>query len=249
MRLAVLTALLVALVCLPAPAVAAAPPAPAHLVQGGPAEGPPLEPPPPATPTGHFHTWTGTPSDISGGIAYSPGEVVVSDAPFDDHGADTNPNDASPGEHYTLLQGANAAKGAAGDYAYPADADPAHPVYGKNAADIVEVRLAADARATYLLVVLNMLNDPQVTAIEARIDNHILVAHGQQGAIDGQPVDVVGDSGQNLFEVRIPRTVYEPGAGTHQVFVASGLWNPAASTWYHPSPGHSPFYDLAYVPS
>src|SRR5205807_2304202 len=118
-----------------------------------------------------------------------------------------------------------------------------------NAADIVEVRLAADARATYLLVVLNMLNDPQVTAIEARIDNHILVAHGQQGAIDGQPVDVVGDSGQNLFEVRIPRTVYEPGAGTHQVFVASGLWNPAASTWYHPSPGHSPFYDLAYVPS
>jgi predicted esterase len=220
----------------------------AHLVQGGPPEGPPLEPVPPATPSGHFRTWTGTPSDITGGIAYSPGEVIVSAAPFDDHGADTNPNDASPGENYTLLQGANAAKGAAGDYAYPADA-PAHPVYGKNAADIVEVRLAADARASYLLVVLNMMNDPQVTAIEARIDNHVLVAHGQQAAIDGQPVDVVGDAAQRLFEIRIPRTVYDPGAGTHQVFVASGLWNLAANTWYYPAPGHSPFYDLAYVPN
>src|SRR5437588_3853642 len=217
--IAVSIALLTVVSGFAAPVASAAGAPSARLVQGGPTEGPPLEPVPPATPAGHFHTWTGTPSDVAGGIAHSPVEVIVSDAPFDDHGADTNPNDASPGENYTLLQGANAAKGAAGDYAYPVDADPAHPVYGKNAADIVEVRLAADARATYLLVVLNMLNDPQVTAIEARIDNHILVAHGQQGAIDGQPVDVVGDSGQNLFEVRIPRTVYEPGAGTHQVFV------------------------------
>jgi predicted esterase len=219
-----------------------------QLVQGGPPEGPPLEPPPPATPTGHFHTWTGTPSDIAGGIVLSPGEVIVSDAPFDDHGADTNPLDASPGEHYTLLQGANSAKGAAGDYAYPADADPNHPVYGKNAADIVEVRLAADDVATYMMVRLNMMNDPAVTAIEARIDGHDLLVHGQQGAIDGHPVDVVGDTVQSLFEIRIPRTAYDPGDATRKVFVAAGLWDTKANTWYSPSSGTSPYYDLAYVP-
>ena len=228
--------------------VAAAVATPAHLVQGGAPEGPPLEAPPPATPTGHFHSWTGTPSDIAGGIVVSPGEVIVSDAPFDDHGADTNPNDASPGEQYTLLQGANSAKGAAGDYAYPADADPSHPVYGRNAADIVEVRLAADATASYLVVRLNMMNDPAVTAVEARIDGHDLIVHGQQGAIDGHPVDVVGDTAQSLFEVRIPRTAFDPGDGSHKVFVAAGLWDRTANTWYLPSAGNSPYYDLAYVP-
>ena len=232
-----------------AQATAAATPAPVHLVRGGAPEGPPLDPAPPPHPAGHFHTWTGTPSDIAGGIVVSPGEVIVSDAPFDDHGADTNPNDASPGENYTLLQGANSAKGAAGDYAYAADADPAHPVYGKNAADIVEVRLAADGTATYLLVRLNMMNDPEVTAIEARIDGHDLILHGQQGTIDGHPVDVVGDTAQSLFEVRIPRAAYDPGDTVHKVFVASGLWNRTANTWYHPSAGNSPYYDLAYVPA
>ena len=230
------------------PATTAAAPAAVHLVQGGAPEGPPLDPAPAATPVGHLHHWTGTPSDVVGGIVASRGEVIVSDAPFDDHGADTNPNDTSPGENYTLLQGANSAKGAAGDYAYPTDADPAHPVYGKNAADIVEVRLAADDAASYLLVRLNMLNDPAVTAVEARIDGHDLIVHGQQGAIDGHPVQVVADTTQSLFEVRIPRTAYDPGDAVHKVFVAAGLWDSGANTWYYPSPGNSPYYDLAYVP-
>jgi predicted esterase len=213
----------------------------------GPGEGPPLEPAPSPTPSGHFHTWTGTPSDIAGGIAYSPGEVIVTDAPYDDHGADTNPNDASPGENYTLLQGANSAKGAAGDYAYPADADPAHPVYGKNAADIVEVRLAADAAAWYLLVRLNMMNDPSITAIEAKTEGHDLVVHGSQGTLDGHPVDVFADTTQSLFEVRVPRSVYDPGDAIQHVFVAAGLWDKSANTWYYPSAGNSPYYDIANV--
>ena len=246
----VVSAVMLATVGGPGRAATAAASLPAHLVEGGPSEGPPLDPAPPATPTGHLHTWTGIPSDIAGGIVYSPGEVIVTDAPFDDHGADTNPNDASPGENYTLLQGANSAKGAAGDYAYPADSDPNHPIYGKNAADIVEVRVAADAAATFLLVRLNMMNDPQVTAIEARFDGgHALVVHGQQGVIDGHPVGVVADIAQSLFEVRIPRTAYDPGDASRKVFVAAGLWDTSANTWYYPSPGSPPYYDLAYVPS
>src|SRR5205085_6865491 len=51
--------------------------------------GPPLPRPLAATPVGHFRHWKGTPSDIAGGIAYSRGEVIVTDNPYDDHGADT----------------------------------------------------------------------------------------------------------------------------------------------------------------
>lgn len=56
------------------------------------------------------------------------------------------------------------------------------------------------------------------------------------------------DTRQSLFEARVPRAVYDPGDGTHNVFVAAGLWDSTANTWYHPSSGNSPYYDLAYVP-
>jgi pimeloyl-ACP methyl ester carboxylesterase len=213
------------------------------VASGGPQGGPSLEPPPPASPRGHFRAWTGLPSDVAGGVAYSRGEVIVTDDPFDDHGADTRPN-ADPSELVTGPgQGANAALGytpvtggANGDATYPAG-----PAYARNAADIVETRLAADAHAWYLLVRLNTLLDPARTAVEARIDGHVLLAHGQAATFDGRPVEAVGDAGQSLFEVKVPRAVYDPGTGTQRVFVAAGLWDDAN--------GISPLYDLAYVPA
>jgi hypothetical protein len=108
---------------------------------------------------------------VAGGIAYSRGEMIVTDSPYDDHGADTTFN-TDPSDYVVGPgQGANAAEGyvpgatggADGDYRYPSDA-----VLARNAADIVEVRLAADRRAWYLLVRLGTLNDPGRTAIEAR---------------------------------------------------------------------------------
>jgi hypothetical protein len=213
------------------------------VADGGPHGGPPLDAPPPASPRGHFRAWTGTPTDVAGGIASSRGEVIVTDNPFDDHGADTRPNtdpsDLVPGAG----QGANAALGytpvtggANGDATYPAG-----PAYDRNGADIVETRIAADAHAWYLLVRLNTLEDPARTAVEARIDGHVLLAHGQSATFDARPVDVVGDAAQALFEVRVPRAVYDPGTQTQRVLVAAGLWDPAG--------GMSPFYDLAYVPA
>jgi hypothetical protein len=230
---------------------ASAPTAPTAAATTGPAGGPPLDPAPAAVLSAHFRTWTGAPSDVAGGVTYSRGEIVVTDNPFDDHGADTVPN-TDPTEYLTGSgQGANAAEGyggnatggANGDYDYPVD-----PVFARNAADIVEVRLAADSRAWYLLVRLNALIDPARTAIEARLGPHVLLVHGQHGTLDGRALDVAGDAAGSFFEARIPRSVYDPGDEAHPVLVAAGLWDPDAGGWYRPAPG-LPYYDLAYVPS
>lgn len=229
----------------------AAPSSPATVVTaGGPTGGPPLDPPRSPVPRGHFHQWTGVPGDVAGGIIHAPGEVIVTDTPFDDHGADTtyntDPTDLFPnpaaGANADTGYGGTLTGGANGDYKYPASAS-----YASNATDIVETRLAADAGAWYLLVRLNILLDPELVAIEARVDSHVLVVHGQTGAIDGHAVDVVADPAQALFEVRVPRAAYDPGVGTHHVLVASGLWDTAAHTWLYPASGKAPYFDLAYT--
>ena len=272
--------LAVALAALPATGLAKA-------VPGGPVGGPPLAPAPPASPQGHFRTWLGTPSDVEGGIQYSRGEVIVTDRPFADHGAETDPASTDPTDYLNgstqcglavpcFGQGANAKDGylpsayggsgvdggAVGAYRYPSG-----NVYANDAADIVETRVAVGARAWFVLVRLNTLRDPALTAIEAKVDwRHVLLVHGQQGTFDGRPVAVAADSRQALFEVRIPFSVYNPGRGIHRVFVAAGLWNAGAGTWYYPATGQqvaldhaegkpvregpsteSPFFDLAYV--
>ena len=261
----------------------------AGLVRGGPVGGPPLDPAPPASPRGHFYDWRGTPSDVSGAVEYSHGEIIVSGRPFADHGAETDPLSKDPTDYVNgstecglpvpcFGQGGNSKDGyapsefggsgvdggAVGGYRYPAGS-----VYANNAADIVETRIAVGKDAWYLLVRLNTLGDPALTAIEAEIDwRHVLLVHGQQATFDGHPVRAVGDSAQTLFEVEIPFSVYNPGSGVHRVFVAAGLWNPSANAWYYPASGadvaaagaegttpgqgpssESPFFDLAYVPN
>ncbi|MEA2388354.1 MAG: hypothetical protein QOG41_1127, partial [Thermoleophilaceae bacterium] len=134
--------------------------------------------------------------------------------------------------------------GADGDYHYPDGA-----AYARNAADIVETRVAVDRRAWYLLVRLSTMNDPRRTALEARLGRHVLLVHGRRGAFDGKRVRVAADARQALFEVRVRRSLYDPGTKVRRLFVASGVWDPAARSWYEPSPGGSPFFDLAYVPA
>lgn len=230
--------------------LAPAPGTASHLVPGAgaPDGGPPLPPAPAASPVGHLRAWTGIPGDVAGHLTYSRGELIVTDHPFDDRGADTDGNDGrslNPGEYDTLLKGANAALGASGDYAYPSD-----PGYARNAADIVEVRVALDADAWYLLVVLNALLDPERTGIEARVDGaHTLLVHGQSATLDGTAVTASADAEQNTFEARVPRALLDLGAGSHEIFVAAGLWD--AGTWVDPDPSApgAPYFDLAYVPN
>lgn len=236
----------------------------AGMSEGAPDGGPPLPPAPAANPVGHLHKWSTTPSDVASGIVRATDETVVTDAPFDDHGADTNPADGDPTDYVNgstfcgtpapcFGQGGNAKDGyvpgvtggANGDYHYPAQDD----VYARNAADIVEVRAAIDATNWYLLVRLNTLIDPTTTAIEAKAGGKSLLLHGQTGTFDGHAVTVVADAQQATFEARVPRSMFDPTIHNDELFVAAGLWNPTANNWFQPSSsGGSPYFDLAYVP-
>ncbi len=204
-----------------------------------------------AAPIGHLHRWRAPAPGVAGGIRYGHGEVSITDTPFDDHGGDLRPN-ADPSEGTVgPYWGANAAEGnvpgatggANGDYEYPAE-----KVYARNAADIVETRVAENRRAWFLLVRLNMLGDPARTAVEARIDGHTLLVHGATATFDGTPVKTASDTQQAFFEVRVPRAVFDPGRGTHHLFVAAGLWDTAADDWLAPAAGKPPWFDLAHVP-
>lgn len=215
---------------------------------GGPQGGPPLDPAPAAGHIGHLRSWTGEPTGVAGEDWFDDGEIIVLDHPFDDRGADTDGDDGrtlSPGEHDTLLKGANAALGSSGDYLYPSDA-----VYANNAADIVEVRLARDGSRWHLLVVLNALIDPERTAIEARVGSHVVLAHGSTATLDATPVATAADAAANTFEIAVPRSLYDPG-DTFRIFVAAGLWDTAAGTWLDPDPAAAgaPYFDLARVPA
>jgi pimeloyl-ACP methyl ester carboxylesterase len=228
----------------------------AKPVPGGPEGGPPLNPSRSASLQGHFYNWRGSPSDVEGGSQYSQGEIIVTDRPFADHGAQTDPASKDPTDYPNgstecglplpcYGQGGNAKDGylpseyggagtdggAVGSYRYPAGGK-----YANDAADIVETRVAVGQHAWYLLVRLGTLKAPALSAIEARIDwRHTLLVHGQQGTFDGRPVSVVSGRTRAFFEVRIPFSVYNPGTRVHRVFLAAGLWKPDANRWYYPA--------------
>lgn len=218
-----------------------------ELGDGVPDGGPALEPAPPASPEGHLYDWRGTPGDIPGRWVYSEGELILTDHPFDDHGADTDGSDGrsdNPTERDTLLMGANAAAGEAGDYVYPEG-------YARNSADIVEVRVAAGDDAWYVLVILSTLVDPDRTAIEIEEFDDLrspclsAIVHAGGATVDG--VDVVADAEQNTVEARIPRAVCDPGPDA-RLFVGAGLWDPVAADWHAPAPSLPRYFDLAYTP-
>lgn len=216
-----------------------------------PGGGPPLPVLPASSPVGHLHTWDGTPGDVAGDAVVDGDELIITDFPFDDRGADLDGSDGrsdDPTESYPMLEGANAATSSSGDYGYPPD-----PIYGNNAADIVEWRLSADEADWYVLVILNTLLDAERTAVELRLQDDAtqvtLLMHGQTGTLDGVPIEVVGDVEQNTFEARVPRSVYDPGSRYHDAELGAGLWDPVEDAWLQPDPDGeaSPWFDLGHL--
>lgn len=224
--------------------------APVVLVDEGPTGGPALGAVPATAPSGQLFDWSARPEGIAGWVTTRGRETVLTDYPFDDHGANIDGDDGisgNPAENYEMLHGAAAAGGAAGDYLYPT-AD----LLG-NAADIIEVRLAADDAAWYVLVQFNALIDPERTAIEVKLsDPHtdgppaILLIHGDTAAMGGTAVETVADADENTFEVRVPFDVFTP-TDEMDVVAMAGIWDTATGTWHHPAPdsGALPGFDLA----
>lgn len=197
------------------------------------------------------HEWRGDPPYEAGAVVVDRGELIVNDAPFDDTGADTVPgNGEGVGR---LLRAGTLPLCSAGPLYRNGDARyPSEPRYGANAADLVELRIAADASAYYVLFLLETLLDAGTTAVALGIDadrdaatgrpgwpgfEHVLEI-GRDGArLDGRPVESRVDVGENTFQARIPRAA-----------VGDGVWRVAAVVGLSDGTTMTRPMDLAFVP-
>lgn len=219
---------------------------------GAPDGGPPLEAAPPSAPAGFYHEWKGAPTDVANSYRYDDGELIVTDNVFDDTGGDTDvTDDTQAGEAYSMLEGAEAATGAIGDYTYPDAA------LKNNAADIAETRVALDDDYLYAIVVLNTMVDPARTGVELRLNDRRIFIHGDIAVTDGATYPAHADAVQNSYEVRLPRAY--AGTGSFDLFVASGVWMTDSNSFYLPpaavcvdlggitcgQPG--PYFDLGFT--
>jgi predicted esterase len=120
---------------------------------------------------GKLGEWRGTPTHLSGQTTMSRGELIYTDWLYDDYGPDL---DGAPGRppfraHLVPTEG---------DYRYPAD----EARYGNNAADLRELRVAADADGLHLLISLQTMK-----AADAAIATLAIDADGSAATSGGWP--------------------------------------------------------------
>src|SRR5262249_50278108 len=99
--------------------------------------------------------WKAPPILISGAAGYRDGEYLYQDYLYDDHGATGTPDPNNP-----IGPNADLYSPAAGTVTYPTD-----PIYGDNAADLVEFRVKPLANETAFRVTLNTLKDKAKTGV------------------------------------------------------------------------------------
>lgn len=221
----------------PAPAAGASEPPglapPADLPAGGPRAAYERRlgaPPAVVQPPGRLgRAWRGEPTYVVGTSRLSRGELVYTDSPFDDTGADRTPDTEAAGAQpvYRGLCG-NTGAYRHGEQTYPADTE-----HLGNAADLVEWRLAADRGSYYTSFGLQTLVAARTTAVSLRIDadgrpgfEHVLDVRGVgsdgvAATLDGRPVPASVDLAANTFEASFPRKAVP---GRHwRVAVSAGL--------------------------
>src|SRR3954467_4694920 len=103
--------------------------------------------------------WKAAPILVSGSSAYRDGEYLYQDYLYDDHGGTGTPDPNNP-----LGPNADLYSPAAGTVTYPTD-----PVFGGNAADLVEFRVKPLDNATAFRVTLNTLKAAARTAFTLAI--------------------------------------------------------------------------------
>lgn len=191
------------------------------------------------------YRWRGTAPQIAGTAAYSHGEFVYNDFPFDDTGPDTIP---TVGDQTSGLCG-NTDSYRYGDYAYPDDAR-----HRRNAADLTEVRIGRDGRSYHVLFRLQTLIDPTTSVAALYIDSdrnagtgrvpggfeHVVEVHvaGRRavGSLDGRPVGAAASIAFNTLEARFPVSAIR--SARWRIGAAAGTWDGKA--W-------SAVVDLAFV--
>lgn len=110
---------------------------------------------------GKLGDWRGRASAISGVTNVSRGELIYTDWLYDDFGADTD------GVPTNRTAWAFVFYPTVGDYRYPTD----EARYGTNAADLRELRIAADRRRLHLLVSLQTMIVRDAAAVMLAVDS------------------------------------------------------------------------------
>ena len=114
---------------------------------------------PPHRADGNLSDWVGDPTSLSGTSRISRGELIYDDWLYDDYGADLDQATNPPAFRSYLAP-------TQGDYRYPTDSAR----YGYNAADLRELRVAADSRGLHLLVYLQTMKASNAAAVTVAID-------------------------------------------------------------------------------
>jgi hypothetical protein len=112
-------------------------------------------------PVASAREWVGTPANVSGQTVLSRGELVYTDWLYDDYGPNLDGVPNGPPEQE--MGGFNPTEG---DYRYPDEPDR----YGYNAADLRELRIAADDQGLHLRISLETLKAPDAAIATLAID-------------------------------------------------------------------------------
>jgi dienelactone hydrolase len=204
---------------------------------------------------GNLSDWTGDPTMLSGQTRISNGELIYDDWLYDDYGADLDQATNTPAFRAALAP-------TQGDYRYPTNSAR----YGYNAADLRELRVAADSSGIHALVFLETMKARDAAAFTLAIDSprdrndtdqwpdgvgvdgpkadHFITAWGSGGYVtDGLgrririPRQAVNLT-QNAIEVDVPWKDL-PGlrGGTARLYVVTGLADPQNGRYLQPQPG------------
>jgi hypothetical protein len=223
--------------------------------ESGPRPGPEIlyAPPPRAPQLENTGRWEAAPILVSGAEAYRDGEWLYQDFLHDDAGAR---GVRDPQDPYGISGHLYSPR--SGSYAYPTD-----PVFARNGADLVELRVKPLDDATAFRVTLNTLQAPERTAFTIALGGsddavdwprgagvrspaeHFLIWHGDTAelldAATGEPLapapSVAVDLERRQITVEVPDAAWDPGTTTVRTTVGVGLWDPEAGTYLAPNPG------------
>jgi pimeloyl-ACP methyl ester carboxylesterase len=225
-------------------------------VATGPRPGPDIlyAPPAAAPQLENDRPWRADPILVSGAAAYRDGEYLYQDYLYDDHGATGTPDPNNP-----LGPSADLYSPAAGSATYPTD-----PVYGGNAADLVEFRVKPLDDETAFRVTLSTLKDPARTGFTVAIGSSpgavpwphgagvsspaqlFLTVHGATAeltdAATGKTVatpSVSTDLTRRQVDVRVPHSAWNPGSAKVRMEIGVGLWDTSANSYLAPQPGQA----------
>jgi hypothetical protein len=109
---------------------------------------------------GKISDWRGDPTMLAGQTRISHGELIHDDWIYDDYGANLDGGPNNPAFRAALAP-------TRGDYRYPTNSNR----YGYNAADLRELRVAADGAGLHIVVFLQTMKDRDAPIVTVAIDS------------------------------------------------------------------------------